>query len=251
MTYPDDAPVDPGAAFTKVWRLRNAGTCTWTSGYALVLSHGDGMGAATAVPLPGVVPPGATVDLSVAMTAPATPGTYQGFWMLRNQSGLLFGVGASGSTAFWVRIVVPGPATATATPGIFLPITLIPIPAIPFVAAQASFANVHTCGGARYATFRVENTGLTSLESVRQQIEDLTAGSTLYGPAFSNSPFLGSPTACPAGAGALAAGVTGYVAASIGSTVPSGHQGRATLRLCTQDGLAGTCIDRVVEFTYP
>lgn len=252
VTHPDDAPVDPAAAFTKVWRLRNAGTCTWTSGYALVLSHGDALGAASAVPLPGVVPPGATADLSVAMTAPAAPGTYQGFWMLRNPSGLLFGVGASGSTAFWVRIVVPGPATATATPGIFLPpLTLIPMPMIPLVGAQADFANIHTCTGLRYATFRVENSGLTTLQSVRFLIEDVTAGSVLYGPAFSNAPFLGTAAACPAGAGALAAGVEAWVAASIGATVPSGHQGRATLRLCTEDSLGGTCIDRVVEFVYP
>ena len=36
VTVPDGARYDPNAAFTKTWRLRNIGTCTWTT----VLHHG-------------------------------------------------------------------------------------------------------------------------------------------------------------------------------------------------------------------
>jgi len=116
VTIEDGHDLDKGESFTKTWRLRNDGTCTWTSSYSLVFDHGDQMGAAASIPLTGTVAPGATVDLSADMTAPNSPGTYQGFWKLRNNGGVLFGIGASGNTAFWVKIeVLPPSPTPTAT----------------------------------------------------------------------------------------------------------------------------------------
>ncbi len=107
VTYPDDTEVDADSFFTKTWRLRNDGTCTWTSSYALVFSHGDQMGGPAEMALAGTVPPGSTVDISSSMTAPTDPGTYQGFWKLRSNGGVLFGVGSGGGVAFWTKIVVP------------------------------------------------------------------------------------------------------------------------------------------------
>ncbi|MEW6568512.1 MAG: NBR1-Ig-like domain-containing protein, partial [Chloroflexota bacterium] len=107
VNYPDGTDVAPGAAFTKTWRLRNNGTCTWTSSYALVFDHGTAMGAPASVSLtPGTVAPGQTVEVSVNLTAPAAPGTYQAFFMLRNASGVLFGIGDAGTAAFWVKVDV-------------------------------------------------------------------------------------------------------------------------------------------------
>ncbi|NIP41529.1 MAG: hypothetical protein GWN00_05010, partial [Aliifodinibius sp.] len=34
----------PRTAFTKVWRLQNVGTCTWTADYDMVFISGDRMG---------------------------------------------------------------------------------------------------------------------------------------------------------------------------------------------------------------
>ncbi len=107
VTYPDEMEVEADSAFTKTWRLRNDGTCTWTSSYALVFSHGDRMDGPAESNLAGAVPPGSTVDISSGMTAPTDAGTYQGFWKLRSNDGVLFGVGTDGSVAFWVKIVVP------------------------------------------------------------------------------------------------------------------------------------------------
>jgi len=107
VTYPDDTEVEADTSFTKTWRLRNDGTCTWTSSYALVFSHGDRMDGPVESTLAGAVPPGSTVDISSIMTAPTDPGTYQGFWKLRSNDGVLFGVGTDGSVAFWTKIVVP------------------------------------------------------------------------------------------------------------------------------------------------
>jgi hypothetical protein len=74
------------------------------------------MSGPASVPFTGTVAPGSTVDLSVNLTAPNSPGSYKGNWILRNDSGVLFGIGASANVAFWVQIVVG--ATPTATPGI-------------------------------------------------------------------------------------------------------------------------------------
>ena len=105
VTIADDSDVTVNMEFVKTWRLRNSGTCTWTSGYQLVFDHGDRMSAPDAVTVTsGTVPPGSTVDVSVTLKAPADAGTYQGYFKLRNPSGVLFGIGADGNTAFWVKI---------------------------------------------------------------------------------------------------------------------------------------------------
>ncbi len=116
ITIRDYTPLSPGEGFTKVWRLQNTGTCTWTSQYALVFFGGERMQAPASIPLAGSVPPGAMVDLSADMTAPMEPGTHEGFWRLRNAEGEYFGLGASGDQSFWVRIVVRPVLTATVSP---------------------------------------------------------------------------------------------------------------------------------------
>ncbi len=105
VTIPDGSDITTFDTFTKTWRLRNVGTCTWTSDYRVVFDHGDQMLAPDSAPITsGSVAPGATVDVSVPMEAPGTPGTYKGYWRLRDSGGVLFGVGASGNVAFWVEI---------------------------------------------------------------------------------------------------------------------------------------------------
>jgi hypothetical protein len=102
-TYPDLTYVAPGTAFTKTWTLKNAGTCTWGAGYALVFDSGEQMGGPASVPMTASVPPGAVYQFSVNLTAPATLGQYQGFWKLQTPQGVRFGIDASGKS-FWVKI---------------------------------------------------------------------------------------------------------------------------------------------------
>lgn len=104
VTIPDNTELDPGAAFTKTWRLKNIGSCAWTTSYSLVFLSGDAMGGSS-VNLPQRVEPGQTVDLSVNLTAPNAAGTYKGNWMLRDRDGR-FGIGAGASNPFWVQIKV-------------------------------------------------------------------------------------------------------------------------------------------------
>jgi hypothetical protein len=110
VTIPDGTILGRGTNFTKVWRVQNAGSCTWSPSYSVVLVSGNGFGASTIVWMPGYVYPGNSIDLSVNMTAPNTNGHYQSFWELRNASGALFGIGPQAQDPFWADINVSGPS---------------------------------------------------------------------------------------------------------------------------------------------
>lgn len=109
-TVPDGTIFSPGAAFTKTWRLRNVGSCAWTTGYKLVYYSGELMSAPTSVNLPWNVQFNGTVDISVNMVAPTTAGKYRGFWILANANGQFFGIGSDASKPIWVEINVAGEA---------------------------------------------------------------------------------------------------------------------------------------------
>lgn len=117
VTYPDNTEVAEGSVFVKTWRLENNGSCTWTSSYSLVFVDGDSMGGpATSQLTTGTVAPGGTIDVSVSLRAPGTPDTYRGNWMLRNPSGVNFGLGDAANKPFWVQIKSVSPTTPTPTP---------------------------------------------------------------------------------------------------------------------------------------
>jgi hypothetical protein len=107
ITYPDGSVVALGGTFTKIWRVRNIGTCTWNTSYTIVFVSGEKFSAANSVALPGTVRPGEAVDIPVNLTAPTRGGSYVGYWKLRNPSGVLFGVGAS-DASMYVDVKVTG-----------------------------------------------------------------------------------------------------------------------------------------------
>ena len=111
LSIPDNTTLAAGSAFTKTWRLRNNGTCTWTTDYALVFSDGEAMGAPASIPLAALVPAGSEIDLSIDLQAPGAEGTYRGDWLLQNAGGARFGIGPSGDQPFWVQIAVGDVAT--------------------------------------------------------------------------------------------------------------------------------------------
>jgi Ig-like domain from next to BRCA1 gene len=114
VTIPDGTNMAPNQSFAKTWRLVNNGTTTWNSSYALVFSSGTSMSAPAVVNLPASVPPGQNADITVNLVAPATPGEYIGYFILKNPSGQIFGVGPNAVDAIWVQIVV-GSATPVST----------------------------------------------------------------------------------------------------------------------------------------
>ncbi|MBK8783377.1 MAG: hypothetical protein IPO22_16590 [Anaerolineales bacterium] len=122
VTVPDGTSLAPGIGFTKTWRLKNIGTCTWTN-YSLMFDSGEKMGGPDTALIPTTVAPGQTVDITVQLTSPTTAGTYRGYWKLKSNTGVPFGIGSAGTKSFWVEIkvsgtgIVPGTVTKTATAG--------------------------------------------------------------------------------------------------------------------------------------
>jgi hypothetical protein len=110
ITIPDGTVFPPGTNFTKTWRIKNVGTCTWTTSYTLVFDNGDAMNGMSSIGLPANVPPNGMIDLSVALKAPASVGNYKGNWKMRNSEGILFGMGPD-DKPFWVAISVGSPGT--------------------------------------------------------------------------------------------------------------------------------------------
>ncbi len=112
MTNPPS--INPGQPFVKGWRVRNSGTCAWTTAFRFDYAGGNTAAAlmnGQPQALGRVVNPGEVVDFQVSFVAPVTAGTYQGFWQMRNALGRNFG------TRVWVGLLVPGFAPPTAQPG--------------------------------------------------------------------------------------------------------------------------------------
>lgn len=110
VTVPDGSNFAAEEIFEKTWRMENSGCLVWPEGTELVFLRGERMNAATTVPVEFTAV-GARQDITVAMKAPATPGTYRGFWQLQAPGDLLFG------PEVFVEIVVPEP---TGSPDLFL-----------------------------------------------------------------------------------------------------------------------------------
>jgi hypothetical protein len=116
VTVADGTVFSAGDTFTKTWRIRNTGTCSWTPSYTFRFSNGEAMSGPSSIALSGNVNPGQTVDISVNLKAPSSPDNYTGYWKLRNASGTDFftvyvkikvggggsGSGGSGSSPFAV-----------------------------------------------------------------------------------------------------------------------------------------------------
>jgi uncharacterized protein YkwD len=112
VTIPDGAVVNPGDAFTKVWRIRNTGTCEWSPSlgqFQWAFVGGEQMNGPNQVPIAGAIPPGGETDIEVGLTAPEAAGLYEGRWQVHDPNGNPVGV------AFWVLIEVPG---ASSTPAL-------------------------------------------------------------------------------------------------------------------------------------
>lgn len=116
ITFPDGAVLKPGEPFIKTWRLTNIGTCEWNQNYAAVYFSGHDLSLSGKAYLTQVVAVNQSVDISVEMYAPLTPGVYQTNWILVSPEGELFGLGPAGDAPFWARIEVVAVETPTIEP---------------------------------------------------------------------------------------------------------------------------------------
>jgi hypothetical protein len=196
ITVPDGTVINTGDRFTKTWRFENAGTCTWTTFYKFAFVGGDQLGAVDFIPLPRIVTPGESVDLSIALNAPQTPGVYRGNWSFEDPKGTRFGLGASSTGEIWVQVnVVAGPtSTATLTP---LPTPTSTATLAPPYLEPGEVVSLDFIGQACSAAWTVEGTTLPcpafdSPEPARLSYPALEDGSVSAHPALRVGPAAGT-----------------------------------------------------------
>lgn len=113
VTVPDGAVFAANEAFIKTWRLKNTGSCTWTTDFELIFSGGDAMSGPASQPIASNVLPGQVVDISVNLRAPASAGDYTGEWKLRGPTGVVFGLGPAADKSFFLKITVKNISAST------------------------------------------------------------------------------------------------------------------------------------------
>jgi uncharacterized protein YkwD len=121
VTIPDYAHLDPRQPFTKTWRIKNTGSCTWNTSYMAVYASGDKLGGPNSIAFTETAP-GGTMDISADMAAPGTDGQYKIFYQLEDATGKSMTIDA-GNT-IWAIITVgkvfvfpsPTPLASLSTP---------------------------------------------------------------------------------------------------------------------------------------
>ncbi len=107
VTIPTNAYLTDGSNFTKIWRVRNSGTCDWIN-YQLIHVGGELMGGLSPKPLP-MISAGSLGDIVLDLVAPSTSGIYTSAWRIRADDGDVFG------PELTLTIIVPEPPTHTPT----------------------------------------------------------------------------------------------------------------------------------------
>ena len=119
VNYPPDSIVSAGTSFTKIWRVKNTGTCTWgtaltgtdaTTTIFNVDLHFEGGNQMSGAPVQDIsnndVTPGDTAEVSIKLAAPATAGTYIGYWLPTADGNIRFGYGDKNQYSLAVKIIV-------------------------------------------------------------------------------------------------------------------------------------------------
>ena len=114
VTVPDNTNFNKGDVIHKVWRVKNTGTCTWNTQYALVFASGDQMDAPASTPL-SATQPGKTLDIAVDLVAPSEDNSYRADFELENPSGVAMPIDQA--KTLWVAITVGGAAAAPSSSG--------------------------------------------------------------------------------------------------------------------------------------
>ncbi|MGD2026215.1 MAG: NBR1-Ig-like domain-containing protein [Anaerolineales bacterium] len=226
VTIPDGTELAPGEAFTKTWRIRNVGSCSWNNDYDLVFDSGDKMGGDTVVNLSiGTVETDETVDISVDLVAPNDPGEYRGDWLLRSDDNQVFGLGNNDIPVF------------------------VEIEVVEAVSFRILNAGVYACGLVNFAYFRIENNGTKILQSMEATAQNVDTNAFLLLPGFIDKPFTENQGDCPVmQINDIEPGDIYYVTVDVG--LNSGKY-EFTLELCTQDGGGGDCTTEEREVTLP
>jgi len=113
VTVPDGEIVKSGTEVTKTWLLRNEGSCIWTEDFTVVQVGGSEMNAPLATNLDKIVLPGELAYISLKLTIPEEPGGHRAEFMLKSDTGALFGLGDAAEKPFFIRVNVVRPGSAS------------------------------------------------------------------------------------------------------------------------------------------
>jgi hypothetical protein len=96
VTYPDGTVVKSGADISKVWSVKNSGTCVWDDGFSLQPVTGEAMGGKPWEITPtssskDFVQPGEIVEIKIDMRVPTSAGEHGGCWRMKGDGGYYFG----------------------------------------------------------------------------------------------------------------------------------------------------------------
>jgi hypothetical protein len=156
-TIEDGTDFDPNESFTKTWRFKNTGTCTWNANYKMVFVQGDQLSGPATKNLTQSVAPGESVDLSVNLKAPASEGAYKGFWKVADDEGQYF------VHNIWVEIEVIDPGLVVVLKPDLKVTEFTITPATPKSGVSMhTLVKVKNSGGSDAGAFKVQWYGLST-----------------------------------------------------------------------------------------
>ena len=107
VNFPPGTIVKPGTKFSKTWKVKNTGTCTWTRDFDLILVGGEAFGTNKRGDITREVPPGGIIEITIDdMTAPQTEGTYYSYWMISAPDGARVGYGPNQQWSLGIQLIV-------------------------------------------------------------------------------------------------------------------------------------------------
>jgi len=105
VSIPNGTILPPSINFTKVWKIKNVGSCVWTKNYKFIFYDGEKFSSSN-IFLSKKVYPGENIDIEIDMTSPSSDGDYTGYWYIEDEVGYIFGYGNQHDNPFIVDISV-------------------------------------------------------------------------------------------------------------------------------------------------
>lgn len=127
-----------------------------------------------------------------------------------------------------------------------LPVFTPPPTPTPVPAFEVEYDNLESCSGKWWVEFKLKNTGGITFRSISLQVADADTNALV---AISDDDFI-NYNGCTASESrkALGAGETLILSAPSFVYDPSGHKLRASMTLCSDDGVKGICLTKALEF---
>jgi hypothetical protein len=159
----DSTMYTPNTAFTKTWRLKNTGTCTWDSSYIVSYISGTTMSQQPGyriVQQGQTIAPDQTVDISVGMISPVDNGNYQSYWGLKKENAQLMPIqGGANGNSFYLKIRVNNGTVAGNITAASIDIQLEQGSGTMCTANSTYFVNAYmTADGPTTATYEINST---------------------------------------------------------------------------------------------